>query len=346
MDGNPGTQRPSCPESRPSHGEQEQHYGEMMARFLGPVVIRAFQDDDVTEIYVNPIDGAIRFDTRSQGRVQTGVMIDVHRREMFLNSVASSLGVTLSAANPRIEAELPAAVFRGSRLQGFVPPITAGPSFNIRKPPATIYSLDAYLTAGMITADQRHALRSAVLDHKNILIAGGTNSGKTTLANAVLKEVTDLFPRERVVILEDTVELQCAAVDHLTLRSGPAASLAQLVKSALRTSPNRIVVGEVRGGEALDLLDAWATGHPGGVATVHASSVEGALLRLDRLAQRANVPSQRQLIAEAIHIIVVIEGGNGGRRVTDLARVEGLDRDSQYVIRRPANERPQPGESA
>ena len=325
--------------------QQGQHYGEMMARYLGPVVIRAFADEDVTEIYVNPQDGSVRFDTRSQGRVRTGVAIDTHRREMFLNSVASSLGITLNAENPRIEAELPTAEFRGSRLQGFVSPVTPAPAFNIRKPPSTIYSLDAYAAAGTISATHRAMLRTGVLGHRNILIAGGTNSGKTTLANAVLKEVTDLFPNERVVILEDTVELQCAAVDHLALRSGPAVSLAQLVKSALRTSPNRIVVGEVRGGEALDLLDAWATGHPGGVATVHASSAEGALLRLDRLAQRANVPSQRHLIAEAIHMIVVIEGGNNGRRVTDLVRVDGLDANGQYVIQREITELTSIGES-
>ena len=314
--------------------EQDQQYAEMMARYLGLGVLAAVADDDVTEIYVNPQDGALRFDTRSRGRIEGRARIDAHRLEMFLNAVASRLGITLGAEHPWLEAELPAADFRGSRLLGFVPPVTAAPAFNIRKPPRTIHPLDAYVATGMASAAQRAALRNAVLSHANILIAGGTNSGKTTLANAVLKEVTDLFPQERVVVLEDTVELQCAAADHLALRSGPSVSLAQLVKSALRTSPNRIVVGEVRGAEALDLLDAWATGHPGGVATVHASSAAGALLRLDRLAQRANVPSQRPLIAEAIDVIVVIEGGSGGRRITDLAHIDGLDARGEYIIRR------------
>ena len=323
-----------------------ERYAEMMGRFLGAGVLRAFADDDVTEIYVNPQDGAIRLDTRSRGRIDSGIQLDAHRLEMFLNSVASSLGITLGADHPHIEAELPTTEFRGSRLQGFVPPVTPAPAFNIRKPPRVIYPLDVYLANGAITEEQHLELRRAILAHRNILIAGGTNSGKTTLANAVLKEVTDLFPQERVVILEDTVELQCAATDHLALRSGPVMSLAQLVKSALRTSPNRIVVGEVRGSEALDLLDAWATGHPGGVATVHASSAEGALLRLDRLAQRANVPSQRHLIAEAIHLIAVIEGGNAGRRVTDLVRVEGLDINNAYVIRRGTGRFTSTGESA
>jgi type IV secretion system protein VirB11 len=306
----------------------------MIARYLGPVVLRALDDDDVTEIYLNPQDGAVRFDTRSRGKVASGASMDAHRVEMFLNAVASSPGLTLGADCPHVEAELPAETFRGSRLQGFVPPVAPAPAFNIRKPPSVIYSLDDYFGSGSISAAQRGELRRAVLAHRNVLIAGGTNSGKTTLANALLKEITDVCPRERIVILEDTVELQCAAPDYLTLRTCPGVSLAQLVRSALRTSPNRIVVGEVRGAEAVDLLDAWATGHPGGVATVHASSAEGALARLDRLAQRANVPSQRSLIAEAVHLVAVIEGGNNGRRVTELARVQGLDAEGRFVLHR------------
>jgi len=148
----------------------------------------------------------------------------------------------------------------------------------------------------------------------------------------LLREITEQFPSERLVLLEDTVELQCAARDHLALRTNGTVTLADLVRSALRTSPDRIIVGEVRGSEALDLLDAWATGHPGGVATVHASSAEGALLRLDRLAQRANVPAQRTLVAEAVDVIVVLQGGNTGRRVLDVARVLGLTDRGEFVL--------------
>ncbi len=309
-------------------------YGEMMARYLGPVIVRAFGDDDVTEIYLNPQDGVVRFDTRSRGRTASGVSVTPTRVEMFLNAVATSLGLTLGADHPGLEAELPAVEFRGSRLQGFVPPVTPAPAFTIRKPPAVVYSLDDYVTAGVISRAERAEFQRAVREHQNILIAGGTNTGKTTLANAVLKEITDLFPTERLVILEDTVELQCVAPDHLALRTSPSVTLAQLVKSALRSSPTRIVVGEVRGSEALDLLDAWATGHPGGVATVHASSPEGALMRLDRLAQRANVPPQRQLVAEAVHLIAVLEGSHARRRLTDLVRVEGLARHGHFVLQR------------
>jgi type IV secretion system protein VirB11 len=195
-----------------------------------------------------------------------------------------------------------------------------------------VFSLEDYCAAGILTSGQRSALSAAIAAHENILIAGGTNSGKTTLANALLREVTDRFPDERIVVLEDTVELQCSARDHLALRTGPAFSLADLVRATMRTSPNRIVVGEVRGAEALDLLDAWATGHPGGIGTCHATTAEGALLRLDRLAQRNNIPTQMPLIAESIHLVAVMEGGNQRRRVADLARVRGLDRDGRVTL--------------
>ena len=305
---------------------------EMLARYLGPSVVPLLDDADVTEIYVNPQDGSVRLDTRTRGKIDSGLHLDAHRTMMFLNAVATRLGRTLTSDAPRLEAELPIATFRGSRLQGFVPPVAVGPSFVIRKPPSVIYSLADYVTAGILSPEQATTLREAVSTHASILVAGGTNSGKTTLANALLREITDQFPAERLVLLEDTVELQCAAHDYLALRTNGTVTLADLVRSALRTSPDRIIVGEVRGSEALDLLDAWATGHPGGVATVHASSADGALLRLDRLAQRANVPPQRALIAEAVDVIVVLQGGNTGRRVLDVARLSGLIEGGQFVL--------------
>jgi P-type conjugative transfer ATPase TrbB len=323
----PATLRPPAAAAVASDG-----YAEMMARFLGGEVLAAFDDDDVTEIYLNPHDGLIRTDTRSRGRVSTGHTLDAHRVEMFLNAAATSLNATLTTSAPSLQAELPLARFRGSRLQGFIAPATIGPAFNIRKPPAVVFSLEDYCAAGILTSGQRSALSAAIAAHENILIAGGTNSGKTTLANALLREVTDRFPDERIVVLEDTVELQCSARDHLALRTGPAFSLADLVRATMRTSPNRIVVGEVRGAEALDLLDAWATGHPGGIGTCHATTAEGALLRLDRLAQRNNIPTQMPLIAESIHLVAVMEGGNQRRRVADLARVRGLDRDGRVTL--------------
>lgn len=312
---------------------RSERVAEMMVRYLGETIVAGFDDDDVTEIYVNPQDSRVRFDTRNRGKVDTGEQIGAQRIEQFLNAVADLHGVTLDGESPSIQAELPVERFRGARLQGFRPPMTAGASFVVRKPPSIVYSLNEYVEKSILPQKGREILRQAVLEHWNILVAGGTGSGKTTFTNALLKEITDLCPTERVVILEDTVELQCEAKDHLALRTTPNVTLAQLVRHTLRAYPDRIVVGEVRGPEALDLLDAWSTGHPGGLGTFHAQDAPSALLRLDRLCQRANVPSQVELIAEAVDLIVIMEGGHRSRRIKDLVRVQGLSRDGMFELR-------------
>jgi type IV secretion system protein VirB11 len=310
----------------------------MMARYLGGRIMQALADDDVTELYVNPQDGLVRVESRRFGKMDSSCVLPRERAEMFLNAVAASHGVRLDAEHPSIQAELPQSRFRGARLQGFVAPVTQGPCFTIRKPPAVVYPLESYVQQGRLTPVMRLRLSEAVRSRESVLIVGGTNTGKTTLANALLKEIATVRPADRVVILEDTVELQCAAADHLALRTTADTSLRDLVKQALRTNPTRIVVGEVRDAAALDLLDAWATGHPGGIATLHATTVAGALLRLDRLAQRAGVPSQRALIADAVQLVVLLQNTNAqgaaARRVTDLVRVSGLTDDGRYVLHR------------
>jgi P-type conjugative transfer ATPase TrbB len=304
--------------------DAEQRHLDALVRALGPAAFQAVADPDVTEIYVNP-SGAVFFDTRSRGRVKTAEVLRADQVYRFLNLVASSHGAVLTTARPQLQAELPRALFGGARLQGFVPPLAAGPCFNLRKTPAVVYSLDDYVAAGILTAAQREALAAGVAERRNILIAGGTGSGKTTLANAVLHQIAAVHPHDRIVILEDTVELQCAARDCVALRTTDTLSLKDLVKGALRSSPDRIVVGEVRDEAALDLCDAWETGHPGGCGTLHAETALGALQRLDRLAQRNNVPPQPDLVASAIDLVVVIAGGSRGRRVTQVAEVDGHD---------------------
>jgi P-type conjugative transfer ATPase TrbB len=301
---------------------------ESMLRNLGPVILGALQDDDVTEVYCNPQDREVRVDRRSRGRTSFPCTLGVPETTRFLNAVAARVGVILGPDSPFVQAELPDGVFRRARVQGFVPPVTRGPTFVIRKPATRVFSLDDYVMAGALYPLHRRAIGDAVREHQSIVIAGGTNSGKTTLANAILAEITTLDPTERIVLLEDTAELQCAARDHLALRTPAGGTLAELVKATLRASPNRIIVGEVRDAAALDLLDAWATGHPGGVATVHASTAAGALRRLDRLAQRANVPPQAELVAEAVDWVVVVRQ----RMVVEVVHVLGLDRSGSYWL--------------
>jgi P-type conjugative transfer ATPase TrbB len=303
------------------HGRRHR---EALARALGPAVMAALADPDVTEIYVNP-SGRLYFDTRSRGRLDSGADLGPSQVQRFLNIVASHTDGALNALRPQLQAELPREVFLGSRLQGFVPPLAAAPSFNLRKPPAVVYSLEQYVAAGSLACRHQQAIAAAVAARCNILVAGGTASGKTTLVNAVLLEITRRAPQQRIVILEDTVELRCAAPDHLALRTTDTLKLKDLVKAALRTSPDRIVVGEVRDEAALDLLDAWQTGHPGGCATLHADHPLGALERLDRLAQRNRVGPQPHLVGAAIQLIVMIAGGSRGRRVTEVVEVAGYD---------------------
>jgi type IV secretion system protein VirB11 len=304
--------------------ESARHYRDSLCRALGPAVLEALANPDVTEIYVNP-SGELYLDTRSQGRIAADAHLPPEQVLRFLNLVGSRLPTVLNAGRPQLQAELPGDGFLGARLQGFVPPLVAAPCFNLRKPPASVFSLDEYVSSGILAPRHRQALAAAVRHRRNILVAGGTASGKTTLVNAVLHEITTAFPRDRIVLLEDTVELQCAAPDHLALRTTDGVRLRDLVKAALRTSPDRIVVGEVRDEAALELLDAWETGHPGGVSTLHANDALAALHRLDRLAQRANVGPQPHLVGDAIHLVVMIAGGSQRRRVTALTEVHGFD---------------------
>jgi type IV secretion system protein TrbB len=175
--------------------------------------------------------------------------------------------------------------------------VAAAPCLAIRRPAVAVFTLGDYVRAGIMSDPQAQLLRAAVLERKNILVAGGTSTGKTTLVNALVAEVAKTG--DRVVLIEDTRELQCAAPNLVALRTKDgAASLFDLVRSALRLRPDRIPIGEVRGAEALDLLKAWGAGHPGGVDTLHAGSAIGALRRLEQLIQEAVVTGPRALIAE------------------------------------------------
>jgi type IV secretion system protein TrbB len=242
--------------------------------------------------------------------------------------VASHIRLEVHERSPIVSAELPET---GERFEGLIPPVAPAPCFSIRKPAKLVHRLDDYVEQSIMPPQVAAWLKEAVLAKGNIVVVGGTSSGKTTLVNALLAEVATT--NDRVVILEDTRELNCAAEDCVKLRTKPGVvSLADLVRSTLRLRPDRIIVGEVRGAEALDMLKAWNTGHPGGLATVHANSARGALYRIEQLVQEATVTVPRRLIAEAIDIFVFLEGWGSGRKVTEVARVEGLDPDGDYHL--------------
>ena len=228
-----------------------------------------------------------------------------------------------------MSAELPET---GERFEGLLPPVVTAPAFAIRKPAIAVFTLEDYVAAGIMAEVQAETLREAVRERRNILVAGGTSTGKTTLTNALLAEVAKTT--DRVVLIEDTRELQCSSPNLVALRTKDGvASLSDLVRSSLRLRPDRIPIGEVRGAEALDLLKAWGTGHPGGIGTIHAGTALGALRRLEQLIQEAVVTVPRALIAETIDVIAVLSGRGVDRRLAELARVEGLKPDGDYLIR-------------
>jgi len=299
----------------------------MLRTAMGPQIAAALADPLVIEIMVNP-DGALRLDRLGQGRVDTGARLEAVETERIIRLVASHVRAEVHASAPIVSAELPEG---GERFEGLLPPVSAAPCFSIRKPAARIHRLIDYVADGIMRAETALALSMAVVERRNILVAGGTSSGKTTLANALLNEMATLD--ERVIIIEDTRELQCAAPDTVALRTKPGiVGMTDLVRSTLRLRPDRIIVGEVRGPEALDMLKAWNTGHPGGIATVHANSARSALYRIEQLVSEGVVTVPRRLIADAIDMVVFISGRGTGRRVESVAEVRGLDSDGDYAV--------------
>jgi len=307
----------------------------MLRTALGPAIARYLDDAGIVEVMLNP-DGRLWIDRLSEGLSDTGERLSAADGERIVRLVAHHVGAEVHAGAPRVSAELPET---GERFEGLLPPVVAAPAFAIRKPAVAVFTLDDYVAGGIMSAEQAEALRHGVAARANILVAGGTSTGKTTLTNALLAEVAKTA--DRVVIIEDTRELQCAAPNLVAMRTKDGvASLSDLVRSSLRLRPDRIPVGEVRGAEALDLLKAWGTGHPGGVGTIHAGSAIGALRRLEQLIQEAVVTVPRVLIAETINVVAVLSGRGATRRLAELARVEGLNPDGDYRVR-PATQRPE-----
>lgn len=300
----------------------------MLRTAMGPAIAAALGDPRVIEIMVNP-DGALRVDILGEGRVDTDVRIAPEQVERIVRLVASHARAEVHGAAPIVSAELPPHLDgrAGERFEGLLPPVSLAPCFSIRKPATRHYKLADYVSDGILAEAAADRLRRAVADRANILVAGGTSSGKTTLANALLAEMASID--ERVILIEDTRELQSPAADTVALRTrAGVVTMADLVRSTLRLRPDRIIVGEVRGPEALDMLKAWNTGHPGGIATVHANSATAALYRIEQLVQEAVVTVPRRLIAEAIDMVVFISGRGLARRVSEIARVAGIDPDT------------------
>lgn len=314
-------------ESMVNREEARMNAIDKLTRELGPLVLGLLDDPEVIEIILNH-DGCLWAERLGRDMERVGIM-SVWQAKAMMGTVASLMETVINSENPILECELP---LDGSRFEAMLPPVVPAPIFAIRKRAIKVFTLKDYVEQGIMTHAQRALIETAIRDENNILIAGGTGSGKTTLANAAIRHISEAFPKARLILIEDTRELQCASENYAPLKTTSKLSMTDLLMSTMRVRPDRIIVGEVRDGSALALLKAWNTGHPGGIATLHADSAAAALIRLEQLAAEANDAPQQSLIAATIHMIVYIERREGKRRVKELLRVEGHD-GTRYITR-------------
>lgn len=297
-------------------------------RDFGEEILNFLMDDQIIEIMLND-DGLLWIEKLGEDMQCVGEMAE-HKALAVITSVASYKDTEINSQQAILECELP---LDGSRFEAILPPISKKPIFTIRKKAIKIFSFDDYVDAKIITNVQKDLLLKAVSLRQNILVVGGTGSGKTTFANAVLDSISAISPDHRIIIIEDTAELQCKSSNKNYLRVDSNYDMLALLKATMRLRPDRIIVGEVRGGEALSLLKAWNTGHSGGIATVHANSAYAGLTRIEQLISEVSTTSMSTLIAEAINLVLFIQKENGGRALKEILKITGFNKQSgQYLF--------------
>lgn len=298
---------------------------------MGPAIVGALEDERVLEIMVNP-DGKLWIERLGEEMFAVG-NISPNQTSIIISLVASALDTTVTKESPIVEGELPKTYpLSGSRFEGVFPPVVEEPSFTIRKKASQVFPLEEYVETGIMTAEVMDSIKTAVSQKKNIVVIGGTGSGKTTLVNAIIKSMAELAPTDRLVIIEDTAELQSHSPNTIILRSSDHTSIQTLVRATMRLRPDRILVGEVRGGEALELIKSWNTGHPGGVATVHADSAAKGLQRIGDLISEASTSPMPHLIGSAVDFLIFIQRTKTGRTVSEIATVDGFNPATQQYI--------------
>lgn len=301
-----------------------------LERDMGPLILSALNDPRTVEVMCNA-DGRLWHERLGERMKCIGALRSA-QAEAIIKTVAAYHGKEVRHLTPLIEGELP---LQGMRFAGQLPPVVQGPTFSIRKKAIAVFTLQQYVEAGIMTPAQCAAIKAAVRAHRNILVSGGTGSGKTTLVNAVISEMVTAFPHERPCIMEDIGEIQCTAENYLQYHTSLEVSMTDLLKTVLRMRPDRILVGEVRGKEALDLLDAWNTGHEGGACTLHANSADAGLKRLKSLVTRnESAPADIEpLIGEAVHVVVhIARTPEGNRRVQEILEISGYV-DGHYITK-------------
>lgn len=292
---------------------------------LGEKINAYFEDEDIIEIMLND-DKTIWVDSLKKGMYFTGITLENTEAMKIINTVATFMEARLDKENATMSAELPDT---GFRFEAVIPPNTDNPIFTIRKKSILVFTLDDYVKMRSLTEFQKEVIEKAINDYKNILIVGGTSTGKTTFANACIGAIPK---KDRLVILEDTKEIRSLCPNKVSLKTSMYTSMEKLFYSTMRLRPDRIVVGEIRGATSLDLLTAWNSGHSGGVSTIHSDSTEGALEQLEQYNQRKSVDKQQKLIGKAVDLVVVLKRVNGERKVVEIKEVLGFE-NGKYIIR-------------
>ena len=294
-----------------------------------PLILQAIEDPEVIEIMLNP-DGKLWVERFGHDHEYVGD-IPLEKTNMILSIVASALKIVVTERSPIVEGCFP---LDGSRFEGVFPPLAHAPSFSLRKKASKVFPLLEYQEKGTLTPEAVSIIENAVVTRKNIVVVGGTSSGKTTFLNAVIEAVSRLTPTDRIVTLEDTQELQCTSPNRVNLFTsdlpGAEITMRNLAKVCMRYAPKRILVGEVRDAAALELLKLWNTGHPGGVATFHADAAFEALTRLEELVEEAGLGPKRGLIGRAVDLVVFMKKTADNRRlVTSILQVNGYNNKTE-----------------
>jgi type IV secretion system protein TrbB len=313
------------PVALPAQSERARRVSEKLRRELGPEICACLADPSVIEIMLNA-DGVLWVERFGRGMERLGLM-PACQAEALIATTAAIHRTTVDRFNPILECELP---FDGSRFEALLPPVVSAPVFAIRRRPEKIFTLADYVEAGIMTGAQSAAIRQAVEERLNILIVGGTGSGKTTLLNAVIDHMATACPDDRPIIMEDTAEVRCASENAVLLQTTSTIDMNRLTRAAMRLRPDRMLVGEVRGGEAHALIKAWNTGHPGGAATIHANNARSGLIRMESLVAEATAAPMQKTIATAVNLVVFIAKTSEGRRVRELLLVHDFD-GADYV---------------
>jgi pilus assembly protein CpaF len=312
---------------------------ELILPFLRPIETLLL-DDSVSEIMGNP-DATWWYERDGIIRREALIRFDAGRLRTGLEVIANHLGKRLDEDNPILHAQLP----DGSRLAAVIPPVVRpAPALTIRKFTSRRYTVDDIIARGTLSRSLADYLSGQISNGKTLLISGGTGTGKTTLLNILAQAIPE---DERIVVIEDTSELRIQkpnvlAVECQTDTFKARISFDDLLKSALRWRPDRIILGEVRGIEARTLLDSFNTGHAGSLATIHANSAEKALHRFANLVMRnhgqTTFSDTEAEIGEAVDFVVHVERKPGRRIVREVLALHGYDRDSKRFLIEPVFE--------